>query len=60
MPAGNYNGSNTNFGFYANFWSTTENDSSYPYVRHLSYEYAYVTRPYGLKTGGFSVRCLKD
>ncbi|MBQ7489942.1 MAG: hypothetical protein IJT51_05460 [Bacteroidales bacterium] len=60
MPAGNYSGSYNNFGNNANFWSSTENNSTNAYNRYLTYNYAYVIRNLDNKNLAFSVRCVKD
>jgi len=60
LPAGNYNGSYNNFGNNANFWSSTEYDSTNAYFRYLSYTNAYVGRIGDYKNRAFSVRCVKD
>jgi len=61
LPAGNYYGSSYyNFGYGANFWSATQNNSSDAYYRHLNYYLAYVNSYYSMKSYGYSVRCLRD
>ncbi|MBR4537068.1 MAG: fibrobacter succinogenes major paralogous domain-containing protein [Bacteroidales bacterium] len=61
LPAGYYgNGGYISFGYYANFWSATENIANYAYDRYLGYSYAYVYRDGGNKYYGFSVRCVRD
>ena len=60
LPAGSYYGSYGNFGCIADFWSSTEYNSTYAYDRSLYYNRAYVSRyDYG-KSNAFSVRCLRD
>ena len=46
-------------GRYGYFWSSTEYSSSYAWYRGLYYNYTNVSRSYGNKQFGFSVRCLK-
>ncbi len=42
------------------WWSATEYTGSYAYRRILSYDNAKVYRGYVTKSGGFSVRCVRD
>lgn len=58
LPAGYYLGSYGNFGYYAYFWSATEDVSYYAWGRYLYSSYADVTRFNVNKDSGFSVRCL--
>lgn len=60
LPAGSYSNSYGNFGNNALFWSATEYDISHAYYPSLYYNRAFVTRNYGDKYFGFSVRCAKD
>ncbi len=62
LPAGStYSGGGyDNEGYYAHFWSSTENDSGSAYLMDLSYGYGSATLYYYYKNLGFSVRCLKD
>lgn len=62
LPGGStYSGGGyDNEGYYANFWSSTENDSGSAYLMDLSYGYGSATLYYYYKNLGFSVRCLKD
>ena len=60
LPAGYYNGSYNYFGYSVDFWSATENSSSYVYNRSLRYNYATVYRYSDYKNYGVSVRCVKD
>jgi uncharacterized protein (TIGR02145 family) len=62
LPAGGgyYNGRYSSEGNYAYFWSSTENDSYYAYGVYLYYDYDSAYLDYGIKSIGFSVRCLKD
>ena len=60
VPAGGYYGIYNYFGYNANFWSATENFSSYAYSRHIYYSNANVYRYYYSKDYGFSVRCLRN
>lgn len=61
LPAGvHYGGNYGNFGFSATFWSATEYDANYAYLRLLDYDYAGVYRYFDGKYNGFSVRCVRD
>ena len=61
VPAGGCYGSSFNgAGNYADFWSSTQSDSSNAYGRNLYYGSAYVGRYNDSKSNGFSVRCLRD
>lgn len=42
------------------WWSSSPNSASHAWYRNLYYDYAQVLRNYYNKSGGFSVRCLKD
>ena len=64
-PAGHYYGSYGYFGYGANFWSATQNDSYYAYNRGLDYNNGSVSRSNdskngGYKVDGYSVRCVRD
>jgi len=62
LPAGyRYNdGSYNNEGYYAYFWSSTENYSSLAYNMYLAYGHDDAYLYDGTKYAGFSVRCVKD
>ncbi|MCK5170709.1 MAG: hypothetical protein KAQ75_12590, partial [Bacteroidales bacterium] len=62
LPGGSRRGSEAfyNLGRYADFWSATENSSSYAWYRYLCYHRSDVYRYYYYKSRGFSVRCVKD
>jgi uncharacterized protein (TIGR02145 family) len=47
-------------GFYAFWWSSTEENSLQSLYRQVGYVETQVTRSFDLKQYGFSVRCLKD
>ncbi|MCK9204838.1 MAG: hypothetical protein M0P58_10460, partial [Bacteroidales bacterium] len=48
-------------GYYAYFWSSSQNDATNAWIRSLMYCYEVVHRNgINLKTYGFSVRCLRD
>ena len=47
-------------GNYANFWSSSENDSGLAYYMVLDYNYGSASLFYFNKVYGFSVRCVKD
>ncbi|MCK4745799.1 MAG: fibrobacter succinogenes major paralogous domain-containing protein, partial [Bacteroidales bacterium] len=49
-----------NFGYYAPFWSATQNDSKQAWTRVLIYNDAKVQRNPLTKTNGFAVRCARD
>ena len=61
VPAGDHYGSSFyNSGSLANFWSSTEYSSSDAYNRGLFYSTASVGSFDNHKSGGYSVRCLRD
>ena len=62
LPAGSrdYVGSYNVEGDYANFWSSTEDFSSFAYYMYLYYDYDDAGLNFNYKNLGFSVRCLKD
>ncbi len=63
LPGGYRYGSYGSFrslGYLGNFWSSSQNDTSYAWNRGLYYDSAYVYRYSISKAYGFSVRCLKD
>ena len=47
-------------GYYADFWSSTEDGSDCAYFMRLYYSYDYADLNSNYKVYGFSVRCLKD
>jgi len=53
-------GSFFNMGYYAYFWSSTENNSYTAWGRYLSCNYSQVGRNYFKEQVGFSVRCVRD
>ncbi len=54
------NGNFGSLGYFAYFWSSTENHATYPYLMYLYANISYI-HFYNLnKDYGFSVRCLKD
>ena len=57
---GSLSGSFNGLGDYGNWWSSTEGNSSSAWGRRLHYDNSGVTRYNYGKSGGFSVRCLKD
>ena len=60
-PAGFYIGYYYYFGFNANFWSATQNDSRSAYGRGLFYVYADVYRTnFITKNYGYAVRCVRN
>lgn len=62
LPAGDrdIHGYYGNEGNYADFWSSTENNSINAYYMRLYYNYDDADLNYGNKSNGFSVRCLQD
>ena len=60
LPAGYYNGSYSNFGLNAYFWSSTEGNSTGAYRRYLFYSNAGVDWGCSYKSTAVSVRCLRD
>jgi uncharacterized protein (TIGR02145 family) len=46
--------------YYGYWWSSTEDDASDAYGRHLGCDYDDLTRGYDDKQGGFSVRFVRD
>jgi uncharacterized protein (TIGR02145 family) len=47
-------------GSVGNWWSSMDFSSDYAWVRYLNYDYGSAGRNYSFKTGGLSVRCLRD
>ena len=47
-------------GYYGYWWSSTGHSGTYAWYRSLYYNYDDVGRYNYYKTGGFSVRCLKN
>ena len=62
LPAGdrNFNGDYYYEGDYADFWSSTEDDSDLAYYMYLGYSIDDAYLDYLYKYYGFSVRCVKD
>ena len=63
LPAGyrdDYTGSFLNLGDYAYFWSATEENSNYAWIRYLYSSYSEVNRNGHLKNYGLSVRLAHD
>ena len=62
LPAGDrdIHGYYGNEGNYADFWSSTENNSINAYYMRLYYNYDDADLNYGNKSNGFPVRCVKD
>ena len=56
----NTNGSFGDLGIHTFFWSSTEYSSTGAYIPVLTSYDSRIDLSYGLKEGGFSVRCLKD
>jgi len=58
---GGYSGGGfANVGYYGDWWSATENSSSYAYYRNLGYSSEFVGYNNSDKSNLFSVRCLQD
>ena len=62
LPAGVYTGADgfDYFPSYANFWSSTQDDTNHTWYRSLFNDSAYVWRDSEYKGWGCSVRCVKD
>ena len=61
VPAGYCSGSSFgNAGYYANFWSSSQDDSFTAWNRSLYFYDANVNRYHYAKNYGISVRCLRD
>jgi len=60
-PAGNYYASGGNgFGYYANFWTTTNVTNSEAHSYNLSYTSPSLNHSNSNVTSGFSVRCIRN
>ena len=55
-----YNGTFYDIGANGNWWSSTEGNTDFAWGRFLLYGNGDVYRNASLKTGGFSVRCVRD
>ena len=55
-----YNGYYLNMGNFGYFWSSSEYDTNYAWIRKLYYYYDDIYRNYDNKQNGLSVRCLQD
>lgn len=62
LPAGlrSYSGGTFDLGSFANFWSSSPNESSDAWYQYLGYNYLGVYRSASGRRRGFSVRCLRD
>ena len=61
LPAGGYYGESFfDCGYYAPFWSSTEDEGGYAYAMSLDYRSGYASLYDHFKYFGFSVRCLRD
>jgi len=56
----NFDGNFNYMGYYAYFWSSTENDRNTAWEWYLGYYNVEVNREYSNKHCGFSVRCVRD
>jgi uncharacterized protein (TIGR02145 family) len=53
-------GSFNHMGHYGGWWTSTEKDTDYSWDRGMSYDVCAISRRYGHKEWGFSVRCVRD
>ena len=53
-------GSCYDIGYGGVWWSSTEDSTSYAWLRYMGFSYTYVGRGYNNKLCGFSVRCVRD
>jgi uncharacterized protein (TIGR02145 family) len=63
VPAGTRNNIGSQFsgqGTFATYWSSSVSSSSHAWYQDFSYAYAQVSRNIRSRSGGVSVRCLKD
>ena len=63
LPGGSrfyYDGIYQNIGGLGYFWSSSEGDSNYAWIRLLSYNFSGIHRGNYNKRSGFSVRCVRD
>jgi uncharacterized protein (TIGR02145 family) len=63
LPAGNRSSSNgafDSFGYYANYWSSTQHDATHAWSFYLFYLNDDCSRSDSYKNAGFSIRCVKD
>ncbi len=63
LPGGNRlsnNGSFVDIGYNGRWWSTSERDNNYIWLRYMSYSDSEAVRNFGNKSYGLSVRCVKD
>ena len=62
LPGGyrNSSGAFSSVGSFGDWWSATENGSTYAWDRYLNYTSGYLARSNASKKDGFSVRCLRD
>ena len=62
LPGGSRNGSGTfyNLGYFGNWWTATEYGAGSAWPRSMFCNLGDVSSYYGLKTNGFSVRCVRD
>jgi uncharacterized protein (TIGR02145 family) len=49
-----------NAGYYGGWWTATEGNGDYAYLRDMNYYFDYVYEIYFYKSHGFSVRCVAD
>ena len=54
------NGYYRDMGFSALFWSFTEFNNDYAWIRYLNYTFSDISRNHNDKRYGFSVRCVRD
>jgi uncharacterized protein (TIGR02145 family) len=60
VPAGLYNSGYFGFGYYTNFWSSTELQNGFAYDHGFNCNNPNVTRYVDGKGSGFSVRCIRN
>lgn len=62
LPAGNRTGSGRfkDLSYFATYWSTTESSETRARSRMLAHNESGIFRGSAFKTGGYSVRCIKD
>ena len=63
LPGGSRFNNGTSFssvGYYGDWWSSTEEGTTYAWNRFLYYSGSIVSRSFYYKSYGFSVRCLRD
>ena len=54
------NGTFINVGYSSYWWSSTECNSDFAWLRNINFDYGKVIKKSESKSSGYSVRCLKD